>query len=509
MGHILPIARERRSLILSLPQELHMPKTSIFLVFFPVLIGLWGCAKDQGQVEFDDTRIDHGDDWDPEPRSNDPRLCVSGSYVYAVWWDDREGTDSVFLSVSADAGSHWPDEPLRVNHNPQLEFAARHPALACHEQEVFVVWEDDRLSDIEAPGIYYNFSQDGGATWQSEDISLSTNDGNWSSLSPQIHLSCAGTDPVVCARLSVAWYDSRNGAYDVYFNHSANYGFNWMAQGEVRVDVGASDSHSGKPQLAVDGAGGVYLAWEDRRNGTTDIYYNRSTDWGDTWGATDLRIDTDSDTAAADSFINGVVVSGSRVYIVWSDLRNGVGKDVYIAVSSDSGASFLPPMRLDGSDGPGVSDSLFPVISALGDKVWVSWRDDRYGAYDVLLQQSGDGGVTWLPDPIRVETGEVGTAQTKDPLLAVDETGRVVVAFPDLRNGYDDLFFNYSLDGGTTFSTEDKRIDADAEGSAISESLQMVMEGDAVYFLWLDWRFGDADVLFRTFPVEPVPAAGP
>jgi len=472
---------------------------------------LAGCGPGDGEVTFDDTRIDGGEAWDPEPRSHDPRLCASGAWVYAAWWDDREGTDNVWLSASADAGASWPSAPARVNQNPQQQYRARRPEIACHENEVFVVWEDDRASDIENPGIYYNFSQDGGLTWQSDDIPLAANDGDFASLAPRISLSCAGTDPVVCAHVSVVWYDGRNGAYDIYYNHSANYGFNWMQSGEARVDVGAEDAHSGKPRMATDGAGGVFVAWEDRRGGTTDIYLNRSTDWGQTWASPDTRIDLDEGAAPADSFVNDLAVEAGRLYVVWSDRRNGEFQDAYIAVSADSGATFSPPLRLDVGDGPGVSNSLYPVVRASGLDVWVVFRDARLGNYDVLLQHSADGGVTFLAEPVRLDH-DTTNAHTLDPVLLLDvpptdpaappptpPAPTLAVAWPDLRDGYDDLYYVASLDGGATWAADDTRIDADQAGTAISESLQAALSDGVLYFLWLDWRFGEADVFFRKF----------
>lgn len=469
------------------------------------LLAAWavGCAEGPAEpVVFEDARIDGGEAWSVDPRSLDPRLCVSGDYAYAAWWDDREGPDDVWLAVSRDRGDNWSSLPIRVNQNPDNRWNARHPEIACHEQEIYVVWEDDRASDIENPAIYYNFSQDAGETWRDDDVAVTANDGDWASLSPRLALSCTGDDPAVCSRLSVAWYDGRDGAYDIYFNRSANYGFNWMQEGEVRVDTDGQDAHSGKPRLAVDGHGGVFLAWEDRRGGTTDVYFNRSTDWGTTWGEEDVRLDLDDGSAPADSFVNDVAVEAGRVFVVWSDRRGGEGQDVYVARSPDSGATFDPPVRLDVGDGPGISDSLYPVVRAAGDEVLVAWRDDRAGAFDILLQRSEDGGASWLDEPLTVEAHPRGTAHSLDPALMLDGEGRVAVAWSDLRNGYEDVYFNVSADGGRTFGAEDLRVDADEPGTAISASLQAAMEGGALYFLWLDWRYGEADVLFRRMEPE-------
>ena len=92
-----------------------------------------------------------------------------------------------------------------------------------------------------------------------------------------------------------------------------------------------ADTRQNEPSLAADDAGGLFLAWKDNREDVGDIYFARSLDGGLTW--TDhLRLNQDG--AGAIQQLPFVVVdgSGTRVYVVWQDDRNG-DQDVFFRES--------------------------------------------------------------------------------------------------------------------------------------------------------------------------------
>ena len=88
------------------------------------------------------------------------------------------------------------------------------------------------------------------------------------------------------------------------------------------------------------------------------------------------------------------------------------------------------------------------------DRLYISWmgveRDDR-----VYVMASDDGGETWS-DPVRVSTSPTGIrAGQRNPMVAVNGDGVVVVTWPDLARDSDDQCFQLmgaaSLDGGKLF----------------------------------------------------------
>jgi hypothetical protein len=62
----------------------------------------------------------------------------------------------------------------------------------------------------------------------------------------------------------------------------------------------------------------LHVAWYDYRDGNEEIYYKRSIDGGDTWGA-----DTRLTNAAGGSYNPSVAVYGNNVHVAWQDDRDG------------------------------------------------------------------------------------------------------------------------------------------------------------------------------------------
>ncbi|MDP3789135.1 MAG: hypothetical protein Q8R48_01905, partial [Candidatus Omnitrophota bacterium] len=180
---------------------------------------------------------------------------------------------------------------------------------------VYMVWSDYRNGN---PHIYFNYSSDHGAIWQANDIRLDTNavGAAWPFF-PRPKISSDNNGNV-----DVVWEDWRNGKSDIYFNYSRDYGATWRAS-DIRLDTnapGAADSYY--PQISSDNNGNVYIVWTDRRNGKSDIYFNYSRDYGAIWQASDIRLDTDS--PGSEVSISPQIVSDGdgRVYVVWVDDRN-------------------------------------------------------------------------------------------------------------------------------------------------------------------------------------------
>jgi hypothetical protein len=464
---------------------------------------LLGCPTEEtGVPEWEDERIDHGDEFNPEPESSPPTLCVSGNYVYVAWHDTRSvETNNIYLQVSQDGGDSWNGTDMRINSNPGGDWIAENPAIACAGASIYVVWEDDRDGDLQNKAIYFNASHDAGGDWLENDVNLTSDvDGDWNSMDPQVKV--AGT------HVHVSWYDGRDGAYDIYYTYSSDSGMTWLD--ETRVDTDdAGSAYSAKPRMAVDGVGRVHVVWEDLRQSNNDIYFNTSGDDGITWGNPDVRIDVDEEqlngeTVGCDpSESFGAAVDGEdegMVAVAWHDLRNGAFSDIYTAVSLDHGATFSTPMRLDAGDGPGVSDSLFPVVDVVAGDILVAFRDDRHNeGFDVFFSRSTDAGVTFA-DEVAVDLDQ-GSYHSIEPQIVGLPSGDVVVSWIDKGNpaqdDWEDILYNYSNDGGESWQEEEIRVDDDERWTARSIGMQMAVQDGELFFAWADYRMGEGDIFFR------------
>jgi hypothetical protein len=253
----------------------------------------------------------------------------------------------------------------------------------------------------------------------------------------------------------------------------------------VRIDrnTGAIPQIASDAHVAVDGSGSVYAVWRDNRNGTGDIYFNRSLDSGATWMVSDVRLD--SGTAYSDHPRIAASSTGG-VYVVWEDDRNG-SVDIYTASSQNYGAAWGADIKLDTDVFD--HDSLNPSIAALDPGwAWVVWEDYRDGLPDIRMSLTSDAGVSWSVTDIKVNADPPGTAGATRPDVAADAGGMVYVAWEDDRNGALDIYVNFSMDSGSTFQPIDLRADTDTAGAYDSQLPQLSAAGGRLHVVWLDYR---------------------
>jgi hypothetical protein len=440
-----------------------------------------------------------------------PKLCVSGSNVYAVWHDNRRGgRNQVFFDVGRAGGSAWSESDTQLSTDPTNDTVAEHPALACAGDSVYVLWEDDRDSEVGDKNIYFRSSDDAGRTWGEEVMVTVDPEGDYDAIRPEIAVDWAAGGSGDKSLLMV-WADNRYGAYDIFATRSTN-GTTFLDE-PVRLDgdePGAA--YSGRPRLESDGAGGVYVAWEDSRSGSNDVWVSRSRDRGYNWSETPTRL---TGAAGLDSDAFGVSLSVDReseipaIYAAWHDDRNG-RKDIFVNYSVNAGDTWLDePTRID-ADGPGASESFHPSVAASNGEVLVTWHDDREIGFDIFARNSENAGASWGGE-YRLDTDIAGSAHSTRP-TAVRNGDVVAVVWSDLRRGPDagadlwpDLWYRTSVDGGVRWSESDGRIDDDPQSTAISEEAQVVLAGPTVHVLWIDYRLGNADLWYRGMPASGPP----
>jgi len=247
--------------------------------------------------------------------------------------------------------------------------------------------------------------------------------------------------------------------------------------------------------VSVDSQGGVHVVWYDFRDpppGKGEIYYKRSTDWGNSWGP-DVRLTFDS------SYSWNPVIDVERqgqIHVAWLDRRYGFVWGIFYKRSTDGGASWEPDVSLSDS---GQFDYLFlrgitsdeqgwvhlvcinrvlnppgPIQlwhrrSRDGGSTWDPWSlvKDSVASYDATLAsgrdhdvhiltgypyylRSSDGGTTWSDTVFTV------TPFALQPRLNVDRANRVHALWLDQREGpfIYELYYKQSTDGGMTWQPD-------------------------------------------------------
>lgn len=218
--------------------------------------------------------------------------------IYLTWTQfDSYGSSSpsdssiIMFSKSVDGGLSW-EIPTRINKiagdcidsDNTVEGAV--PAVG-PEGEVYVSWAGPG-------GIRFDRSDDGGQTWLGNDIFVDDMPGGWDYDIPGIS-RCNGLPVTKCdlsqspyrGTIYINWSDQRNGTTDtdIWLSKSTDGGFTWSAP--IRVNDDAIGHQQFFTWMDIDQTNGwLYFIFYDRRNyndNQTDVYLAISTDGGETF----------------------------------------------------------------------------------------------------------------------------------------------------------------------------------------------------------------------------------
>ncbi|MGA8431560.1 MAG: sialidase family protein [Candidatus Sulfotelmatobacter sp.] len=245
-------------------------------------------------------------------------------------------------------------------------------------------------------------------------------------------------------------------------------------------------------------AGNLYVGWTRWTLTNSQMVLSRSTDDGQTWSQP-IEIDRHpglprDDNGAAEGFA-GTVGPDGRLYAVWSQ-----DDDLMLTVSHDGGKTFsrarpivhtAPIMfaieTLDRANG-------FPqiAIDPRGTRLYVTWSDYRNGDLDVFCSTSTDGGKKWSA-PVRVNNDTVHNgAEQFFQWLAVDPVdGSANVIFYDRRGDPKNLKQTVTLarstDGGQSFQNFAWTTEPfEAGGVFFGDYSGLAAFGGRVYGVWTE-----------------------
>ncbi|NUN09402.1 MAG: T9SS type A sorting domain-containing protein [Ignavibacteriaceae bacterium] len=327
---------------------------------------------------------------------------------------------------------------------------------------------------------------DGGANDGGQGVAVSTNNGgNWgryvvapkpASTADLLDKNHLVVDKKVGSpfenRVYAAWTAFVTGSpneNDIEVRYSTNNGQNWSASINISGALNAGSHNQGinlqtGPNGEVYAAWAVYDQWAAGQYGEDAIAFNVSTDGGVTWGVPKKAY------TAANFGIRGNLTSKASIRV----------------------ASF-PSMAVDRSGGPN------------NGHIYITWPQRGVTPAgsdpDIVIMKSSDGGATWST-PKRVNDDPLNNAKDQYyPWMTVDQTtGHVYVAFYDSRNTTNDsagVFLARSIDGANSFENiqvsdrnfKPKTISGLATGYQ-GDYIGIAAHSNTVYPYWMEDRTG-------------------
>ena len=388
--------------------------------------------------------------------STAPQLILSGNNVYVGWIDNNGNKFDISFAKSADGGSSF-GAPINLG-NPSPK-GADHLYISESGGKIYGVWQS---FSSEGSDIYFSTSPDGGNTFGSP---AKLNEEGKDSAFPQIAVS--GT------HVYTVWLERTQGNItNVVFSKSDDNG-NSFSKPTVLTN---HSGNSGLPQIYAD-ANDVYILWEDNSLGNFDIFFAKSTDAGNTFGAF-----TNISNDAGESGTPRMVVVGKDIDIAWMDNAPG-NFDIMFSKSTDGGSTFSKPLDISKSK----KDAGYPELAVSENNVYVTWTNTMEGNnYDILFSKSSDGGHTFT-DPINISNNAGASGW---PQIGV--AGDVYVSWVDDTPGNFDIYIAKSIDGGKSFETPVNISNTPNE----SWYNKMAVSPNTVYMVWQEANQANHDIVF-------------
>jgi hypothetical protein len=179
-----------------------------------------------------------------------------------------------------------------------------------------------------------------------------------------------------------------------------------------------------------------------------------------------------------------ITTFGSNVYVVWRDNSSG-NYDIYFSSSVDNGTTFNGIENLSNNDGR--SDE--PQIAAVGVNVYVVWRDNSSGKDQIYFKRSSDTGNSFNT----TENLSNSNGSSTDPQITATGNNAYII-WSDTTTGNGDIYFKSSTNNGTSFSFP-KNLSTNLDGPALFPQVEAM--GNNVYVVWQDETPDKGRIRFR------------
>lgn len=396
-------------------------------------------------------------------------VAGDGSREYAIWPLQVAGSAEARLMVakSDDGGATWtsvaPAVDTQMDHVDDSVSYIDCAAVAVDAGNPDVVyalaefWFGNDLSKgvgANDTNLVFSVSTDGGKTFTPSVLQIGGSSGGpngWDSVGicPDIVSSAANTVEVLspggygCDGNPdlILWSDANEGSgFDQGVLKSNDYVANGYTTALENLNGatscsghifpsynGGSDASGGtveSPRAFTDGNGRLcitYVGSLDNGNGTTAIntYVQCSSDAGQTFTAPTV-LDPQSLPDVEHNQANGAFGPGGDVAVVWTQADTS-SDNLYVATSSDGGATFGAPVNLATYVIPSTSGSVMALAPSVGydasGVLWIAYDGGDGGFYDrVIVDKSCDNGKTWN-GPVLVNGPEGSIADMRWPAL--------------------------------------------------------------------------------------------
>lgn len=295
-----------------------------------------------------------------------------------------------------------------------------------------------------------------------------------------------------------SWWSHQDNK-NLYISRSTN-----DAQSFNKVAI-VNDNHGVLPRysLSFGQNGTIGATYYDERTPRYEIYFNRSTDSGQTWDRPDTRLDTPAPAGQDNFAVEPVTVQAGNTWVtVWDDAYKSLdGKNIYHVItrhSTDEGKTWSPAQELYSSfhqissltakaegatvligfdeyqmgittlasldagttwqKSPAITGSVqknnsglvMTLVNGMGYLSWIEQEPNEKS--DIQFGRFNLAKGTWAGSAQRIDTKQFNNTQSTLPSIFAFNNGPVVIAWVDYRDIRPNIYMSLSADQGATWS---------------------------------------------------------
>ncbi len=368
---------------------------------------------------------------------SDPSVTSDGSGgAIIAWYDDRNGNNDIYAQrINSSGAVMWTAGGIPICTQTS---AQSFPSITGDGSGGAVItWIDSRTDD----GDVYaqRVDANGSVLWTVNGLPVCTDAG----AQYKTAITSDGSGGAI-----IAWYDFRNHIDDNIFVQriDQNGSALWTADGIVICSAANNQRY---PSITSDGGTGAVITWQDERTGSGDpnIYAQKVNSSGTAqWTADGLPVCTQANYQQEPK----ITFDGSSgAIIAWQDNRNG-NSDIY-AQRIDAGGSVLWTGTPNGAPvctlaGTQVNPTITNEGSGGAILAWTDSRNIGTTSSDIYAQKIDANGTAQWGTDIEISRN---SAQQNYPAIANTGSGSAVVSWYDYRNSDNDIYATKVFSDGT------------------------------------------------------------
>jgi predicted lipoprotein with Yx(FWY)xxD motif len=226
----------------------------------------------------------------------------------------------------------------------------------------------------------------------------------------------------------------------------------WPDDPETNVPICTAQGTQEHPRIATDGASGAIIVWQDISSSSSDIYAQRVDARGIVrWTKDGVAICLEK----GEQWHPNLVYDGAGgVIMAWWDKRGGYAEmDIYAQRINGDGEVQWQPGGVPICTAPKFQQELDITADGEGGAIitWHDYRSESNAPYIYAQRINAEGKSLWEHDGVLV-AGQVG--YQKYPTLASDGAGGAIVAWEDWRDGKGDIYMQRVGANGQTLWQE-------------------------------------------------------